>query len=347
MKKITKLITIIFSLGVLIAHSGTDPIPVTKIWDKASHNGFPDLLLFKNEFFCTLREADSHVSNLNSGKVRVIKSRDGNSWDSVVLFDLGEGIDMREARLSVTPSGQIMAIVAAGIFKDGRYLELATYVSYSDSKGKNFSPLEKVTFSPDIKPDLDWIWRVTWYNGYAYGIMYSAKYDFSEGRRTRSFTAQLLRSKDGKHYEHVSKLDVDGDPNESTIRFDKTGKMYIVIRRETGDQNGVIAESVAPYKKWEFHHLPYRLGGPNFLFLNDREVVLGTRFHEGTSTSTALHIADLKGNILKTIKLPSSGDNSYPGLVIHKKKLWVAYYSSHEGKSNIYFTSIPLKTLKR
>ncbi|MNY78943.1 hypothetical protein D3C86_2193840 [compost metagenome] len=73
---------------------------------------------------------------------------------------------------------------------------------------------------------------------------------------------------------------------------------------------------------------------------------MGSRFHEGNSTSTALHVTDLNGKIIKTIKLPSGGDNSYPGMLMDQKKLWVAYYSSHEGKSAVYLAKIPEKELQ-
>ena len=46
------------------------------------------------------------------------------------------------------------------------------------------------------------------------------------------------------------------------------------------------------------------------------------------------------------MKLPSNGDSSYPGLIVEKNQLYVAYYSSHEGKAIIYQTQIPLKDLQ-
>ena len=73
---------------------------------------------------------------------------------------------------------------------------------------------------------------------------------------------------------------------------------------------------------------------------------MGSRLHEGTTASTALHVTDLEGKILKTIKLPSGGDSSYPGLVLDKKDLWVAYYSSHEGKAIVYLAQVPSQMLK-
>ena len=38
----------------------------------------------------------------------------------------------------------------------------------------------------------------------------------------------------------------------------------------------------------------------------------------------------------------SGGDTSYPGLVWHDDRLWMSYYSSHEGKTSIYLAQIKM-----
>lgn len=86
---------------------------------------------------------------------------------------------------------------------------------------------------------------------------------------------------------------------------------------------------------------------PNFLFLNNDELVMGSRLHEDKKAYTALFLTDLTGKVKKTIKLPSGGDNSYPGLLVEKKTLWVVYYSSHEGKSAIYTAQVPLSEFRK
>jgi hypothetical protein len=322
-----------------------DSIRITKVWDKEKHNAFPDMVQFKDYFYITFREGGNHVGNENNGRVRVIRSKNKKEWESVALFDLDEE-DVREARLSVRPDGTLMAIVAAGVYKDGKYLTLAPFVSFSNKWGKDFSKPEKATFSNEITPSLDWIWRVTWHKGIGYGIMYTANYKTVDGKRARTMFAQLLSTKDGKHYDKVPGIEIDGSPNESTIRFDKNGKMYILVRRETEDQMGVLAVSDFPYKTWNYHKLNIRLGGPNFQFLGKDRLIIGSRLHEGRTASTAMLVTDLEGKIIKTIKLPSGGDNSYPGMILDKKQLWVAYYSSHEGKATIYLAQIPLEELK-
>jgi len=44
-------------------------IPVTRVWDKAPHNAFPDLIRFNNHFYAAVREGNNHMPD-NSGQVR-------------------------------------------------------------------------------------------------------------------------------------------------------------------------------------------------------------------------------------------------------------------------------------
>ncbi|MCE7063189.1 hypothetical protein [Dyadobacter sp. CY343] len=349
MLKMKWFLLVLFVSGTSFTFANTgnpaDSIRVTRVWDKEPHNAFPDLIQFKDYYYITFREGSNHVGNENNGKVRIVRSKNRKDWEPVALFDM-DAEDVREARLSVRPNGTLMAIVAVGVVKDGRYISLAPYVSMSDKSGTNFSQPEKTTFSKEITPTLDWIWRVTWHKGTGYGVMYTAEYKMVDGKRVRTMFAQLLKTKDGKYYEKVPGLEIDGSPNESTIRFDKNNKMYVLVRRETGDQMGVLAVSDFPYNQWKYNKLSVRLGGPNFQFLDSDRLIIGSRWHEGKEASTALHVTDLEGKILKTIKLPSNGDSSYPGLILEKNQLYVAYYSSHEGKSIIYQAEIPLKDLQ-
>src|SRR5690606_13676138 len=140
-------------------------------------------------------------------------------------------------------------------------------------------------------------------------------------------------------------IDLDGYPNEATIRFDENGVLYALIRRELGDFKGVWAVSNPPYTHWSFQKVPFRLGGPNFLFLDSNTVVMGTRSYKPNHRRT-IYLGDKRRDFRELMKITSSGDNSYPSLVIHDIKHWIAYYSSHEGKASIYMKTIPLHELK-
>ncbi|WP_162417273.1 hypothetical protein [Cyclobacterium roseum] len=312
----------------------TEPVKAERVWDKAPHNAFPDLIRFKNYFYASVREGNNHMPD-NSGQVRIIRSKDGETWEPVGLLERDD-MDVREARLSVTPEGKIMVLTAVGIYENG-YQELYPMVSFSDKKGINFSSLEKTTM--DITPTLDWIWSLTWHEGTGYGVIYQIKGE--------EWETHLLKTQDGKHYSLVAPLEITDRPNEATTRFDKDGKMHVLVRREAGDTMGMLASSKFPYKEWEYHKLPIRLGGPNFLFLDDENIVIGSRdYRDNSARKTGLFLANTKGAVKRSIYLPSGGDTSYPGMVFHKNELWVLYYSSHEEKTNIYLAKIPVNHLK-
>ena len=47
------------------------------------------------------------------------------------------------------------------------------------------------------------------------------------------------------------------------------------------------------------------------------------------------------GSFEHVLELPSGGDTSYPGMVMHQGLLWMSYYSSHEAhKTSIYLAKI-------
>ncbi len=317
-----------------------DSIVVSKIWDQAPYNSFTSLIRFKDAFYCSFREGISHVSKHNEGKVRILRSEDGSHWENVTSLQI-DGLDLRDPKLSVTPEHRIMVIMAGAVFdKSIKAQKLFPLVSFSDSNGRNFSTPEQAILDTSISPSLDWIWRITWHKGAGYGIDYQMRYT-QEGRESTIF---LMKTTDGVHFSNMARLAVKPFANESTIRFDNQDKMYVLIRKDAGDKMGVLAKSKPPYTDWSYTKLDYRLGGPDFLFLGKQKLVIGTREY-GNKTATVILVTDLNGKILKTIKLPSGGDTSYPGMVIYKKKLWVSYYSSHEGKASIYLARIPLSKL--
>ena len=59
-------------------------LEVRRIWDRARHNAFTDLIRFKDRWLCTFREGAGHVSH--DGKIRVIASADGKQWTSAALL---------------------------------------------------------------------------------------------------------------------------------------------------------------------------------------------------------------------------------------------------------------------
>ncbi len=316
------------------------PVKAVRIWNGAHHNAFTDLVRFDGAFYCVCREAPSHVSGPASD-IRVLRSDDGRDWQSAASFKLA-GKDLRDPKLSVTPDSRLMVLMDAESYQDGKITTRKPYASFLDGPGGSFSDPEELIIDPAVAGRSDWVWRITWYGGAGYAIDYQPDGIF------------LLKTTDAKHLEKVSKIAVNGYPNESTIRFDRNGKMYVLIRREGGDKMGIMATSNAPYMHWKFRKLGQRLGGPNFIFLDKSTLLIGSRLYPksdgntsgGEGPQTAVFIAGLTGKIRKIIPLPSGGDTGYPGMLIYRDKLWVTYYSSHEENTAIYLAKIPLSELK-
>lgn len=310
-------------------------VTLQKIWDSAPHNAMTDLAYFQNSWFCSLRESDKHVKGKN-GTIRIIASQEAASWRSVALFE-EEGIDLRDPKLSLTPDGRLMLLVGGTIYGPrGKYISRQPHVAFS-SDGINWTSLQ-----PILSPH-EWLWRVTWHQGVAYGVSYK----FSNPRNPRKeWIVQLFKSQDGIHYSPIVVWNIPGHPNETTLRFNKNHEMVALVRRDGSlDNSAWIGISPPPYSDWEWYPTQRHLGGPNFLLLDDGTMWAGGRILNnnpyGFFEKTVL--ASMQpGDLTPILFLPSHGDSSYPGMVFHDEYLWMSYYSSHESNTAVYLAQIKL-----
>ena len=334
---IIALLCLFISTGISNAQVPTG-ITVSKISDEAPHSAFTDLLRFNNNFYCSFREGSGHIPGTD-GVVRILISKDGRAWKDAALLRR-KGIDLRDPKLSITADGRLMVIMGGSIYEEGKLKGRNPQVAFSDRTGKAFSAPQSVSIDSSIASWGDWIWRVTWYNGTGYAI----DYQIGPEERKGPTALYLLKTTDGIHFSPVSKLPVDGFPNESTVRFDSKGNMYVMIRRETDDQMGVLAQSSSPYANWTFTKMNFRLGGPNFILTGDTgpgNIIATSRVYQPMPHTAVLINDDTAGQFEELLVLPSGGDNSYAGMVLDDRFLWLSYYSSHEGKTGIYFAKIP------
>jgi hypothetical protein len=327
------LCLIVVSCGFGAVPVTVDVVEVNKIWDKAPHNAFTDLVRWNDAFYCAFREGRGHVSS--DGRIRILESKDADTWISAALVSL-EGFDFRDAHLSVTPDGRLMLIGgAAPREKDNQSAPTGTFVSFSKN-GRKWTPPQIV-----VQPGR-WLWCVTWNKGKAYGVSYTA------GKGADRYL-DLLVSDDGIHYElHVPKLFDKGYPTEVTLRFDSEGTCYALVRRDRhGDDpsSAMLGISRPDYKQWQWKDLGAEFngfGGPNFIQIPSGFWLAAGRMHDGGS-HTALCYLDVKnGKMTRLTKLPSGGDTSYPGMVWHNNILYVSYYSSHENKTSIYLANLKI-----
>lgn len=322
-------------------------IQVRQIWDRAPWNGTSDLMRFKDRWFCTFREAESHfagsLGRRDDGVIRVIESMDGESWQSAAI--LGEtGIDLRDPHLSLTPDGRLMLIACGCVYDHLDCTNRRTRVSFS-SDGQDWS-----TWVP-ILGNQQWLWRVTWNQGRAYGINRHiptpARQPSDPYAHTRDRSARLVASEDGIDFSSVSGIDVPG-ADESTVRFTSANDMIAMVRTvpvSDARHHGWIGRSSPPYQDWQWVETNHRFGGPDFTMFPDGSMWAGSRgFQErhlkGPGAGTVILAKMTPDSFDPVITLPSGGDCSYPGLCWHEDHLWVSYYSSHEGNTNQYLAKL-------
>lgn len=314
---------------------GPQLLSVQKIWDQASHNALTDLIRYKDRWFCSFRESDVHVFG-REGHLRILHSSDGITWSPCAYME-EKGIDLRDPKLSITPNGKLMLVCGGTLYRNGTiYESLQSRVSFSED-GRTWSPFQRI-----LQPH-EWLWRVSWHRGKAYGAAYSRS---DPKDKYKEWHIKLFESDDGVDFRLITQWDIPGYPNETTLRFLKNGQMLALVRRDgRKDNRAWIGISDPPFENWHWKATHQYFGGPNFILTSDDDIWAAGRILINTPYAqlekTVLAEMDLE-DIRPCLVLPSGGDCSYPGMVYHDKVLWLSYYSSHEGFAAIYLARIAI-----
>ena len=293
-----------------------------RIWNKARHNAFTDLVRFKNQWFCVFREGKAHVSP--DGALRVLTSRDGKDWKSAALVE-SPIADLRDPKIVVTPDGRLMLSGAGALIKPTTHRHQSAVWFSAD--GKNWGKQHRVA-DPDY-----WLWRITWNKGRAYGFGYATRRD-KRGIR-------LYQSDDGTKFKTLVKSAFDvGYPNETAMVFLPDDTCYCLLRRDRSPSAAQLGVSKSPYTKWSWKDLGVRIGGPNMIRLPNGRFVAVVRLYDRRTRTALCWLDPKRGTLTEALTLPSGGDTSYAGLVWHDGLLWISYYASHEGKTSIYLAKV-------
>ena len=319
------------------ANSQSYTVECNKIWgDADTYCAFTSIIKHKGNYLCSFREGVSHIfdeKGTAEGKVRIIASRNGKKWKSVYLGSK-KGYDLRDPKMSVMPDGRVMVIFGGSIYQNKKLVGMEPQVCFS-TDGIHYSEPQPIQFTDGYIHKRDWLWRVTWHEGTGYAV------DYGSDENNKTFL-RLYSTTDGIHFSLVCNLSVSDSPNETTIRFLPDGRMSLMVRRDAADCKGYWGTASAPYTQWEWSPMEMRLGGQDFLVHNNK-LLVATRSYHLPQCKTALYKGNLKGKLEEVAVLPSHGDSSYPGLLIEGDKLWISYYSCHQGKkAAIYLAKVPL-----
>jgi hypothetical protein len=256
--------------------------------------------------------------------LRVIHSADAIDWESAARITSSDS-DLRDAKISVTPDGQLMLAGAEAMNRPVGYKHQS--LAWFSRDGRTWSDSYEVG-------DRDfWLWRIIWHKGTAYGFGYGTT---SENRQIRLYT-----SRDGRQFSTlIDDAQVPGYPNETSMVFLPDDRCYCLLRRDGDPASGQLGVAEPPYKDWEWKDLGVRIGGPHMIRLPDGRLIAAVRLYDGAARTSLCWIDPDAGAIAECLKLPSAGDTSYAGLVWHDDMLWVSYYSTHEEKTCIYLARV-------
>lgn len=303
---------------------GLELIEVRRIWDQAPHNAFTDPMRFEGHWYCAFREGQGHVSD--DGRMRVLRSADGDEWVSVAVFEWDDG-DLRDAKLSITADGRLMFNTAVRLLtpEDGHRHRSLTWLSADglDWSGPHACPTGLGT----------WRWSVTWHDGHGYSFGYSG----------RDAGGCLYRTADGKTWRVVRDdvyPDVESYGNETSLVFLDDGTALCLLRRDAGPKTAMLGRSRRPYEEWQWNDLGTRVGGPKMVRLEDGRLLAVVRLYDDGARTSLVWIDAGGHTVTEALRLPSGGDTSYAGVVEHEGVLWISYYSSHEDRTSIYLAKV-------
>ena len=297
-------------------------LSATKIWSKAPHNAFTDLIRYQDKFVCAFREAPKHDGGVPDSRIHLLTSTNGEKWEDAGSVSDPRG-DIRDAKLSITPDGRLMLLTALQLFdpSQGKHLPL-TFLT---------SDLKTWDGPHDVGERDYWMWGITWHKGVGYTIGYNS---------AAGYKAKVYATRDGLSYEPIVDPVEPPKPNESSIAFE--GDTAWCLLRVFGP--AYLGTAQPPYKQWTWKKMTEPVGGPKLIVLPDGRLLGAGRGYmpDKTWKTSLLWIDKETGQIDEALQFLSGGDTSYPGMVLHDGVLYVSYYSSHEGigKACIYFAKV-------
>lgn len=341
MKRVILIVSALVCSFVARAQTDTEAklIEHRRIWNKAPHNAFTDLTYFQGKWFCVFREGSAHVSS--DGTIQVLFTDNGHWWEPAARLKM-DGLDLRDPKISVTPDGKSLFVIAGAAKREGN--KAASMTQTIIAKSSDGWKWEKVNL---IGAPNYWLWRVTWHKETAYGVAYAVG---PEVNQSGDHHSMLFSSRDGAEFE-VTIPDFQAGssprPTEATLRFDAADNMLCLHRRDRGERpSALLGFSEPPYDEWDWKDLGVYFGGPDFIQIpSGKWIACGRMKNVGPKRETKTVVCELHldaGELTPLLTLPSGGDSSYPGMVWHQGQIWISYYSSHEGKCSIYLAKVKI-----
>jgi hypothetical protein len=338
--------------------AAVDPSLQAETWTAVGdgmHNSNTDMIRWRDRFYLVHASSPYHFA---TEKCRLVirSSGDARAWEKLSEVNI-PGEDIRDPKFAVI-GGRLFLYV----LKSTRFIaEPYRTALRTSADGRTWTPLV------DIDPEGWLFWRPKTRDGRTW---YVPAYWHEHGKSI------LLESTDGVRWSQVSVIH-EGDWNDETdIEFLPDGRMIATARLEgsdrwLGDKNAstLIALAAPPYTVWKStkSHVT-RLDGPALFSYNGKTYAVGRHNPDRVGffsyfgsilarKRTALYRV-LGDRLVYLSDLPSAGDTSYAGVVLHDGHAYISYYTSDTARdypwiigmlarSDIMIAKIELPLLER
>ena len=263
------------------------------------------------------------------------------------------GVDLRDPKFCTCEDGRLILSMGGSIY-DG--------TPEPGALRKLTGARSRVAFSADgrtwnvpqpVCEDNQWLWRVTqrppglpYFENDPRGVpamFFGIGYPTNVPEAVSKLS--LWESEDGVKFTRAASPDPGRSQylNETTLRFDEQGNMMALARSDRKGTNAFFGICKPPYKDWSWTDTGHIIHGPDFIRLADGRTFYAGRDIVDGKANTTVGIITATGQAMPMLVLPSGGDCSYPGLAEGPDgQLFVSYYSSHEGKTAIYFARLKM-----
>jgi hypothetical protein len=303
---------------------------VRRAFHNGEHNAFTDLVWFQGRIYLTFRSCPDGHMVFPTSTIRVLVSENlGQDWSEVHRFSVPRR-DVRDPHFLVF-QGKLFVYTGTWYCGEGPAKEpreanqMLGFAAFSaDGEAWEGPHMLEGTYG-------HYIWRAAAHGGKAY-LCGRRKHHFAEempvtsqeGRRLTE--SAMLESEDGLSWRTRALFQEEWG-NETAFLFASDGAVTAVARTVG---NAQLCRSDPPYAAWTRTDLGRYIGGPLLARWQGRYVVGGRHMTEEQPAVTTLYW--LEGERIEELaRLPSAGDNSYPGLVeLPSGDALVSWYSTHE-----------------
>ncbi|MDZ4405128.1 exo-alpha-sialidase [Prosthecobacter sp.] len=292
---------------------------------EGEHCGFPVMKRWKDQIWLGYRRATGHTGK---GDTFILRSKDGETWTQAHKIDIGS--DDRNCQFLATSR---RLFVYTGMVTKPQASDFQTYVTYTDD-GEIWS-----TPQPCLEPHFN-LWKPFEHNGTLWANSHLKADSGSDGPKRMS---RLMRSSAGVKWEQVSIVRQGNWESETTFIFGENEHLYALLRQKYGSSTGFILESDPPYQTWTERKTGVHFSGHSTVEFHGVRYVFSRHYGQQSRPSTMVYIWN-DGQLTpyaQTPLNPTKGDCSYCEAVDMGADMLITFYSSHEGKTNIYTARLP------